>query len=57
MAQPKVNIRRLKDFAFKEIPRDNLLREILLGERDELEITEFTSKIDIWLRLLRRAHT
>jgi hypothetical protein len=56
MAQPKVNIQRLKDFAFKEIPRDNLLREILLSERDELEITEFASKIDIWLRLLRRTH-
>jgi hypothetical protein len=56
MAQPKVHTQRLKDFAFKEIPRDNVLRELLLGERDELEITEFISKIDIWLRLLRRNH-
>ena len=56
MSQPKVDIQRLKNFAFKEIPRDNLLREILLSERDELEIIEFVSRIDIWLRLLRRAH-
>jgi hypothetical protein len=55
MAQPKVNIQRLKDFAFKEIPRDNMLRELLLTERDELEIIEFASKIGIWLRLLKRA--
>lgn len=54
MSQPKVNIQRLKDFAFKEIPRDNVLRELLLSERDELETTELTSKIDIWLRLLRK---
>lgn len=45
MTQPRINIQPLKDFASKEIPKDSLLRELLLMERDELEIIEFVSRI------------
>lgn len=48
-----VDIRLLKDFAFAEIRRDSLLRELLLSERDELDAIEFIAKIDVWLKILR----
>jgi hypothetical protein len=35
MMARQVDVRKLKDFAFREIPKDNMLRELLLSERDE----------------------
>jgi hypothetical protein len=54
MAKSKVNIRPLKDFALREIPRVNLCRQLLLAERDWLETSEFESKINVLLKLLRQ---
>jgi hypothetical protein len=54
MAKIKVNVRRLKDFAFTELPNGWVLREILLSEHDELELFEFLAKVEIWLKLARR---
>jgi hypothetical protein len=47
----QVDIGKLKEFAFNNIPKDNPLREIILSERDLLDSTEFLVKIDVWLRL------
>lgn len=57
MVRSKVNIRPLKDFARKEMSRDNLCRQLLLAERDWLETSEFESKINAWLKLLRQNRT
>lgn len=51
MPKTKVNIQRLKDFAFTEIPRDWVLREIILSEHDELDVIEFIAKAEIWIKL------
>ena len=53
MNSTKINIRPIKDFAYTYVPRDYVLRDILLDERDELGAQEFVAKIDIWLKLLR----
>jgi len=53
LAKDKVNIRRLKNFAFENLTKDWVLREILLAEPDELDGSEFCVKLDVWLKLLR----
>ena len=45
---------RLKEFAISALPEGSALRNILLGEMDEVDVDEFVAKIDIWLRLLRK---
>lgn len=52
-SKTKVDVRRLKNFAFQKLPKDSELRDILLTERDLLNINEFLVKIEIWLKLLR----
>lgn len=49
----RVNICGLKKFAFTELSKDSILREILLSEHDELETSEFIAKSEIWLKLAR----
>jgi len=56
MSTIKVNIRRLKEFALNEIPRDWVLRDLLLSEKTLLSVWEFTVKVDLWLKLARRKH-
>jgi len=53
MSKTKINIRRLKDFAFTKLPRSWILREIILNERDELDASEFVAKAEIWLKLTK----
>lgn len=53
MIESKVNIRRLKDFASKHLPKNWVLRELVLTEHDELEPSEFCTKMDVWLKLAR----
>jgi len=49
----RVRITRLKDFAVNYLPKDSRLREVILNERDELDVNEFVAKIDVWLKLLK----
>lgn len=49
----KLDIRRLKNFAFNELPKEWMLRDILLSEHDELEVFDFIVKAEIWLKLAR----
>lgn len=53
MIESKVNIRRLKAFAFENLPKGWVLRDLLLTEHDELEPSEFCAKMDLWLKLAR----
>lgn len=57
MSKTKINIRRLKDFAFTQLPKDWPLREILLSEEDELAIQIFLARLPVWLRLSRVSDT
>lgn len=50
---PKVDIRTLKEFAFQRLP-DCALRDVLLAEQDFLNVDEFLTKMEIYLKLLRR---
>ena len=54
MSESKLCIQQLKKFAIEEIPKNDVLRELLLSEKDELNLTEFCCKLDVWLKLLRR---
>jgi hypothetical protein len=56
MTTCQVDIRKLKEFAFYKIPRDNPLRSIILSEQDRLDPSEFLAKVDVWLKLSRLAH-
>lgn len=53
MAKTKISIRKLKDFAFTQLPRDSALREILLSEDDELDRITFIERMNVWLRLCK----
>jgi hypothetical protein len=53
MPKRMVDIRRLKNFAVKELPSGWVLREILLTENDDIEISQFLSRVPIYLRLSR----
>ena len=48
----KVNIRGLKAFVLK-LPKNSRLRDLILAEDDEIDVQEFLSKMDLWLKLLR----
>lgn len=50
----KVNIQRLKDFALR-FPKESLIRDLITAEKDELEVTEFIAKMDLWLKILERS--
>jgi hypothetical protein len=51
MSKTKISIRKLKDFAFAQLPKDWPLREILLSEEDELDIYVFLARLPVWLKL------
>ena len=46
----KLNIKKLKDFA-ATMPRNSVLRDILLSETDEIDVSIFLDRLPIWLRL------
>jgi hypothetical protein len=49
-----VNMRSLKQFAFKMLPKELPLRDLLLTEKDELTAQEFIIKLEIWLKLNKK---
>ena len=51
MPKIKVNIRKLKSFAFAQLPKDCVLREILISEEDELDVSIFLARLPVWLKL------
>ena len=48
----KVNIKGVKAFAL-DLPKNSRLRDLILSENDEMDVQEFLSKMDLWLKLLR----
>jgi len=53
----KIDIRPLKTFAFKELPKNLPLRKVLLAERGILETQEFLAKMETWLNLMKTTTT
>ena len=53
----KIDIRPLKTFAFKELPKNLPLRKVLLAERDILKTQEFLAKMETWLNLMKTTTT
>jgi len=53
MTKTKVDIRKLKNFAFTQLSKPSVLREILLSEEDELDVHVFVARSLVWLRLSR----
>jgi len=47
----KIKTKRLKEFARQKFPRDSVLREILLSEEDEMEVSTFIARLPVWLKL------
>ena len=48
----KVNIDRLKAFSL-ELPRNSHLREIILAEKNDMDVNEFLLKMDLWMKLFK----
>ena len=53
MTKAKVNIRQLKNYAFTQLPKTLALREIILSEEDELEVSIFLARLPLYLKLSR----
>jgi hypothetical protein len=53
MSPTKIDIKRLKEFAFSQIPSDWPLREILMSESDELDAPTFLARLPVYLKLLK----
>lgn len=47
----KVEISRLKEFAARRLPRDSLLRRLILIEPSRIDPPEFLGKLETWLNL------
>lgn len=56
MTSAKVNIRPLKEWALN-LPKNSVLRDLLLGEPDELQADEALILFSVWLKLIRRKAT
>ena len=48
-----INVGRLKAWASQNLPVNTLVRELVLTEKDELDVHQFLAMADVWLRLLR----
>jgi len=46
-----VNISPLKKFALEELPKDSPLREILIAETSEIDVSTFLARLPIWVQL------
>ena len=48
-----INISKLKEFAYKRLPRSSQLRDLIISEKELLCIDEFLAKIEVWLKIAR----
>lgn len=48
----RINTASLRRYAQEKLPRQSVLREVILGEKEELTHEEFLARIEIWFRLL-----
>jgi hypothetical protein len=53
VSRTKVDMTRLKAFAMEKLPQDWPLREILLSESNDLDISTFLARLPVYLKLAR----
>lgn len=53
MDSEKINIKSLRKFVDDKFARDSVLRDLILGEPNQIGVEEFLAKMEIWLRLLQ----
>jgi len=51
MPPAKINMKKLKEFAYQRLPRNNPLREVIISEDDELDPNVFLARLSVWLKL------
>lgn len=49
----RVDIKPLKVFALEKLPKNCVLRNVMLTDKELLDVDEFLAKMEIWLKLLR----
>jgi hypothetical protein len=57
MSKIKVNMCRLKNFASEKLPKNWLLYDIILSEKDEMDVNIFLARLPVWLRLSKFSDT
>jgi hypothetical protein len=53
MESPRLSLLRLKKFVSEKLDRKSVLREVLLQEKDVISISEYVSRLPVWLALLK----
>lgn len=53
-SRKRIDLGRLKTFVIEKLPPDSIVRAIILEEGDSLTAQEFVTKVEVWLKLLRR---
>ncbi|MBI3859498.1 MAG: hypothetical protein HY296_04575 [Thaumarchaeota archaeon] len=48
-----VSLRPLKELVLSDLPQRDVLRDVILSERDELTPQEFLAKLEVWLAIRR----
>lgn len=51
--QRLVSLRPLKELVLSDLPQRDVLRDVILSERDELTPQEFLAKLEVWLAIRR----
>lgn len=54
MTKTKINISRLKDFALAKLPKDWVVRGLILSEENEMDVDVFLVRLPVYLKLLGR---
>lgn len=52
-----VNLSRLREFALKEMPRLQIVGQLIIEEPDTIPAEEFVVNVKMWLRLLRKGYS
>ena len=52
----QLDVRSLKRWARKKLPRDSKLRELILLDADRMQSQAFLTKIEVWLSLYDIEH-
>jgi hypothetical protein len=48
-----VSLKPLKELVLSDLPQRDLLRDVVLSERDELTPQEFLAKLEVWFAIRR----
>lgn len=52
----RISTAGLRHFALEKLPKESVLREVILAEKEKLTPEEFIAKMEVWLVLLDRSN-